>query len=173
MATDWPWVQRGTTIWTLIAAALIGGVTYLLDEEQITYGLGFGVIIAVVNYRVIGAILNITLRFASPNVSKFLSFLGYHVRFWIIVVLLYIVIPKTGYLFAVGTFIGFVIPKVVMGIFLVISANKEWWTPEKLLKQADSSAPAEEAKTQQKPGPPGPDHDEPSGFNDSEGNLRL
>lgn len=170
MATDWPWVQRGTTIWTLIAAALIGGVTYFLDARQITYGLVFGVVLAVVNYRVIGAILDITIRFASPVAGKFISFLGYHVRFWIIVVLLYIVIPKTGYLFAVGTFIGFVIPKVVMGIFLVISANKEWWTPEKLLKPADSTTPAEEAKTP--PKKPGPGQDESFGFNDSEKNLK-
>lgn len=127
MAVDMPRVQRSITKWTLIVTILLGGVTYLLGAEQVTYGLLFGVFIAVLNFRVISFILDFSLRKASPDIARVISFVGYHVRFWLIVVILYLVIPRAPFLFTVGIFLGFLLPKMIMGVFVVIYTDDEWW----------------------------------------------
>lgn len=127
MAVDMPRVQRGITKWTLICTILLSGITYLLGAAQVTYGLFFGVFLAVINFKVITLILDFSLRKASPDIARVMSFVGYHVRFWLLVIILYLVIPRTPYLFTVGIFLGFLLPKIIMGIFVVAYADDEWW----------------------------------------------
>jgi len=127
MAVDMPQVQRGMTKWTLITTVLLGVVTYLFGVKHLTYGLIFGVILMVLNFKVISVILDYSLRKTSPDFARIISFVSYHVRFWLIVMILYFVIPRTPFLFTVGIFMGFLLPKMIMGIFVVRYADDEWW----------------------------------------------
>jgi len=127
MVADMPRVQRGITRWTLICTMLLGGITYFLGAAQVTYGLFFGVFLAVINFRVITLILDFSLRKVSPDIARVMSFVGYHVRFWLLVIILYLVIPRTPFLFTVGIFMGFLLPKIIMGIFVVAYTDDEWW----------------------------------------------
>ncbi|MFZ5641402.1 MAG: hypothetical protein ACOY4Q_12050 [Bacillota bacterium] len=128
MAVDTPQVQRGIAKWTLIVSVLIGGLAYILGARTFAYGLAFGVVVSIVNYRVVGLIIHIALRAASPDLAKVLSFAGYHVRFWILVVILYLVIPRAPFYFGVGTFVGILVPKMIMGVFVVMHTEDEWWS---------------------------------------------
>lgn len=128
MAVDTPQVQRGIAIWTILASSLIGGLAYILGARALAKGLAFGVVVSIVNYRIVGIIIHIAFKMASPDLAKVLSFAGYHVRFWILVVILYLVIPRTPFYFGVGTFIGLLIPKIIMGVFVVMNTNEEWWS---------------------------------------------
>ena len=176
MAVDTPRVQRGIAKWTLVATILIGAGTYLFGVKQLAYGLVFGVVVSVVNLRVVSVILDVATRAASPNIARVISFVGYHVRFWLIVIILYIVIPHTHYLFGVGTFLGILLPKVIMGVFVVLHTNDEWWN------QATELAPPTTGvvvpkKDQEGLRFPGLDFDDQfktnTGFEDSERDLRL
>ena len=124
---DMPQVQRGITKWTLICTILLGGITYLMGAAQVTYGLFFGVFLAVINFRVITFILDFSLRKASPDIARVMSFVGYHVRFWLLVVILYYVILRTPFLFTVGIFLGLLLPKIILGVFVIAYADDEWW----------------------------------------------
>lgn len=128
MAVDTPQVQRGIAKWTLLVTVLIGGVAYILGARTLAQGLAFGAVVTIVNYQIVSLIIHIAFRMASPDLAKVLSFAGYHVRFWIIVVILYLVIPRTPFYFGVGTFVGLLIPKIIMGVFVVTHTNDEWWS---------------------------------------------
>lgn len=130
MVADKPQVQRKVNKWILIITLSIGSVTYLFGAKNFTYGLGFGVVLCVINYKVIGKILDIAFRMASPDLARILSFVGYHVRFWIIVIILYLIIPKTHYLFVVGTFAGILLPKIIIVATMLLSTDDEWWNQE-------------------------------------------
>lgn len=125
MTVDTPQTQRRIAKWTLAAAIPLGGLTYLLGMKTFAYGLGFGVVLSIVNYRVIGVILDVAFRLTSHDTAKIISFLSYHIRFWLIVLVLYIVIPNTGFGFAVGTFAGILLAKIVMGVFVVLAPSEE------------------------------------------------
>ncbi len=130
MAVDTPRVQRGIAKWSLLATILIGGLAYLFGLKQLAYGLVFGVGLCIINYRVVGVILDVAFKMASPDLARVISFASYHVRFWLIVIILYIVIPRTHYLFAIGTFIGLLLPKMIMGVYVVLNTEEEWWKTE-------------------------------------------
>ncbi len=177
MAVDTPQVQRGIAKWTLIATLLIGGLTYYFGKEQFAYGLGFGVVLSIVNYKVVAVILDVAMRAASPGLARVISFVSYHVRFWLIVIVLYLVIPRTHFLVGVGTFAGILLPKMIMGVFIVKHTDDEWWN-----KQTEVSRPITNVvvpKEDQEAGLrfPGLDFDDTfkndSRFEDSEGNLKL
>lgn len=136
MAVDRPEVQRGITKWTLLGSLLIGGITFLLGYKLFVWGLFFGVGLMVLNYRVLGALLDKALAAAVPDMARVLSFVGYHARFWIIVVVMYLVIPKAGFQFGVGSFAGILLPKVIMGIVIVANGNDEWWHNTKPAEKA-------------------------------------
>ncbi|PKM82205.1 MAG: hypothetical protein CVU89_06065 [Firmicutes bacterium HGW-Firmicutes-14] len=131
MAVDTPQVQRGIAKWTFLTTFIIGVVTYLLGAKQFSFGLVFGVVLSVINYRVISVILDVAFRTASADLARVISFASYHVRFWLIVIILYIVIPRTHYLFGVGTFAGILLPKMIMGVYVVKSTDEEWWARPK------------------------------------------
>ncbi len=120
MAVDTPRVQRKIAKWTALATILIGGITYFLGIKQFTYGLVFGVVLCIINYRVISLILEVAFRSASPDLARVISFASYHIRFWVIVIILYIIIPRTHYLFVIGTFLGILLPKMIMGVVVVL-----------------------------------------------------
>jgi len=128
MAVDTPRVQRSIAKWTVIVSLLIGGLTYILGARTFASGLAFGVVVSIVNYRIVGLIIHIAFRAASPDLAKVFSFVGYHVRFWVLVIILFLVIPRSPFFFGVGTFVGLLIPKIIMGVFVVINTeNDEWW----------------------------------------------
>ncbi len=179
MAVDTPKVQRGIAKWTLVASSLLGGLTYLLGAKQFAYGLGFGVVLTIVNYKVVAVILDVAMKAASPGIARVISFVSYHVRFWLIVIILYIVIPKTHYLFGVGTFAGILLPKMIMGVFVVLHTDDEWWNKEVETQQAPPEGTVIKKKGEEEEGLrfPGIDFDErfknDQRFNDSNGNLKL
>ncbi|KNZ68405.1 ATP synthase I [Thermincola ferriacetica] len=127
MAIDTPEVQRGITKWTFIIAIFIEGITYFAGFRSFAYGLAFGVGLMILNYRVVSIILNKAFKSALPDLAKVLSFASYHIRFWIMVIIMYLVIPKAGFQFGVGSFFGILLPKIVMGVFVVINTKEEWW----------------------------------------------
>jgi len=90
----------------------------------------------------------VAFKMASPDLARVISFASYHVRFWLIVIILYIVIPKAHYLFAVGTFMGLLLPKMIMGVYVVLYTDEEWWNKE--AKSPESSS--DEAKTEKPKG---------------------
>lgn len=139
MAVDTPQVQRKIAKWTLIVALLVGGIGYLFSFKDFTYGLFFGVVLCIVNFRVISWVLSIATSKASPDLARIISFVGYHVRFWLLVIILYFVIPVAHYTFTIGTFVGLFLPKVIMGVIVVLHTDDEWWSSE-----AESSGPTPE-----------------------------
>lgn len=141
MAVDTPQVQRAITKWTVLVTILIGGVAYILGARTLAQGIAFGVVVSVVNYRIVSIIIHIAFKMSSPDLAKVLSFAGYHVRFWLLVVILYLVIPRTPYFFGVGTFVGLLIPKIIMGVFVVTHTNDEWWS-----RKVTNKAQEEESK---------------------------
>jgi len=175
VAVDTPQVQRKVNKWTFIIATLIGSGTYLFGLKNFTFGLGFGVLLCVINYRVISKILDIAFRMTSPDLARVLSFVSYHVRFWIIVIILYLVIPKTHYLFVVGAFVGILLPKIVMGVIVVLHTDDEWWT-----REVEKDEPAVEGISKRRDEGlrfPGLDYDErfkeDPAFKQSNGDLKL
>ncbi|MBU7007360.1 hypothetical protein [Phosphitispora fastidiosa] len=139
MAVDTPRVQRGIAKWSLLATILIGGISYFFGLKQLAFGLVFGVGLCIINYRVVSVILDVAFKLASPDLARVISFASYHVRFWLIVIILYIVIPRTHYLFALGTFMGLLLPKMIMGVYVVRYTEEEWWNNEAEAPQADSA----------------------------------
>ncbi len=130
MAVDTPRVQWTIAKWTVGVTLLIGGLSYILGGKTFAYGLVFGVVVSIVNYRVVGIIIDIAFRATSPDLAKVLSFAGYHVRFWILVVILYLVIPRSPFYFSVGTFVGLLIPKMIMGVVVVMDTRDKRWDPK-------------------------------------------
>lgn len=110
--------------WSLIIGGVIGICGYLLGYQWIALGMFFGLTLTLFNWRVIN---EIALNFSSSQVSKIISFLIYHLRFWVLVLILFVVIPKTNLYFGIGTFFGFSIPKLILGTILCKSESKEWW----------------------------------------------
>jgi hypothetical protein len=125
MSVDTPQVQCKIAIWSAIPAVLMAAISYFLGIKLFGYGVLFGGFLSMLNLIIVGKLLDVALRKASPDLARVVSFVGYHVRFWLIVIILYLVIPRAHYLFGVGTFFGILLPKMVMGIFVVLYSDKE------------------------------------------------
>jgi len=145
MAVDTPEVQRGIAKWSFVVIILVSGITYFAGIKQFTYGLLFGFGLCIINYRIVGFILEIAFRLASADLARVISFAGYHVRFWLIVIILYLVIPRTHYLFGLGAFVGLLLPKMIMGVFVVMHTDDEWWN-----KEVETSGPTGETVEKKK-----------------------
>jgi len=80
-------------------------------------------------------------RLASPDLGRVIGFALYHLRFWFIVLILFITIPNAELDFVVGTFAGILIPKMIMGYYVTANMEQEWWlirtSPEQKLNNAN------------------------------------
>lgn len=132
--------QQQIVVSILAAATIIGTVTYLLDSKDFARGLIFGVLLTLINYWVVGLILKFAFRRASNNVAKVISFVGYQIRFLIIVFILFLVIPRSPYWFSVGTFVGVLLPKTVMGVRLLKNMDDDWWNNKSAIPEKNAPA---------------------------------
>lgn len=172
MAVDTPEVQRSIVKRTIVCGVPIAVVTYVLGYRPFVYGLIFGIAIMAFNYRILGVILDKALATAVPGMARVLSFVSYHVRFWIIVIVMYLVIPRQGFQFGIGSFVGLLLPKMMMGVVILKNSNEEWWRKAKPAEKA----PLEGVKRDDGIRFPGLDFDErykEDAFDDTDDRLKL
>ncbi|HWI54529.1 MAG TPA: hypothetical protein VNT57_02445 [Desulfobacteria bacterium] len=128
MRVDSPSFQSNLARRSLAAGLASSAVIYILGYPQVTLGLLFGLLLMLVNWRVLSEILRFTFRFTSLQRSKMAAFVFYHLRFWTLVLIMFVVIPKTNLYFGIGTFLGLLIPKIMMGPMVYMKRSEEWWT---------------------------------------------
>lgn len=147
-----PWLQRGrcnlqkdisinqgkVAKWSLLAGVFAEALFYLLGYHWTALGLIFGLVLILVNWVALSEILRLALRSSSPHFIKSISFLLYHLRFFLVVLIMFIVLPKTNLYFGVGTFLGCLIPKITLGVIICLDNEDEWW-----LKKNGSVVPSE------------------------------
>ena len=105
---------RSTLLPGLVIGALVAMVGYMIGQGGFVYGLFFSLPIAILNFKAIDKILMFAFGLAVPQLVRAVAFVVYHLRFLLLVVIMYLVIPTAGYSFAVGTFGGFLISKIVL-----------------------------------------------------------
>ncbi len=127
MNVDSPEGQNCIAKWSLLIGTAACLTTYFVNY-WITLGIIFGMLLMLVNWRVLSKIIRIAFNIKKQIVAKVVAFFGYHIRFWIVVLIMFLVIPKTNMYFGIGTFLGFLIPKVVMATIVIKSKTEEWWT---------------------------------------------
>ncbi|PKM83401.1 MAG: hypothetical protein CVU89_01245 [Firmicutes bacterium HGW-Firmicutes-14] len=129
--------QRDIAVGSMVLGLFVSLVSYLLFSRELAAGIMFSVVLTVANYQVLVFILSLAIGFL-PGAAKRpagtgvpilrqIALLLYHMRFWLIVAVLYLIIPKSSMTFVIGTLIGFIIPKFVMGAALITGRGKEWW----------------------------------------------
>lgn len=135
--------QKIIAKWTVAAAIGISAVTFLLDRADMAAGIIFSSCLTVLNYWALSLVPRVYQWFKSPYLAKVNTFAYYYLRFWLLVVIMYLTIPKFGYYFGLGCFIGFIIPKIAMGAIVIIDSGEDWWLHHK--------APAETIPGPEKP----------------------
>ena len=123
--------QRSIASWSLAGALGIGTISFLLGKTALAAGILFSSTLMVLNFRALSLVPGIYQRFKSPHLAKTAAFACYYLRFWLVVAILYLVIPNAGYNFALGSFIGFIIPKIAMGAIVIINTGEDWWLHRK------------------------------------------
>jgi len=129
--------QRGIALRSMVLGLFTSLVSYLLFSRELAAGIMFSVVLTVANYQVLAFILSLAIGFLPGSeknlaesgipILRQIALLMYHMRFWIVIAVLYVIIPKSSMTFVLGTIIGFIIPKFVMGAALITGRGKEWW----------------------------------------------
>lgn len=122
-----PLEQKIMAKWIVILGAVFGLSTYLLGARQFAKGLILGIGLYAINYWLIDALLGYMFSLNFKAAGKLLGFLGYQVRFVILVVILYFVITRNSSMFAVGFFVAMLLAKLVMGFLIISNTGEEWW----------------------------------------------
>lgn len=127
MIVDSPAGQTCIAKWSLAIGSILIALSYYCVDKWLAAGMVFGLVLMLTNWRVLSKIIRIAFRISSPTTSRAVAFLFYHIRFWILVLIMFLVIPKTNMYFGIGTFLGFLIPKSILGVILFKSKSEEWW----------------------------------------------
>lgn len=122
-----PAEQKQIAIWSTIVAAGIAGLTALLGKTEIALGVGFGSLLMILNYWAMSLVPWIYQKLKTFYCGKVAACIYYYSRFWLLILILFLVIPRSGYNFAMGCFLGFIIPKIVMGARVITGAGEDWW----------------------------------------------
>ena len=123
--------QKSIAKWSMAVALGVSAITLLLGKADLAVGIIFSTGLMTLNYRALSLVPWIYIRFRSSHWANVAAFTYYYMRFWLIVLILYITIPKAGYYFALGCFVGFVIPKIAMGAIVIINSGEDWWLQRK------------------------------------------
>lgn len=107
--------HRNVALPSLVAGCLIAAVSYTLGDRGFALGLLFSLPLALLNFKAIDKVLQLAFGFSMPEVIRVVAFFLYHMRFAALVIIMFLVIPKTGFSFGVGTFVGFLIAKISLG----------------------------------------------------------
>ncbi len=107
--------HRNVALMGLAAGGLIALVSYIVGNSGFAFGLLFSLPLALLNFKAIDKILQFAFGFSMPEIVKVVAFVLYHLRFAVLVIILFLVIPKTGFSFGIGTFFGFLIAKIALG----------------------------------------------------------
>lgn len=120
-------VQRKIALCSLVPVLAASLISYLGYTTDLALGVIFGYSLIVLNYQILSKLLYLMFRFTTTDFARVFGFVLYHMRFWIVVAILFIVIPKSELDFVIGTFAGILIPKMVMGYFVAANQEQEWW----------------------------------------------
>lgn len=122
-----PIKQKQLAKWILLLGTTFSFILSLMGRIEFAKGLLFGAILCVANYYIIDALLGYIISFSNDIVVKVVGFFGYHIRFWILVVILFFVITRNDSPFAFGFFAAMVLSKIVMGAVVISNTGEEWW----------------------------------------------
>jgi len=123
--------QKSIARWSTMAAVGISAITFMLGKTEVAVGILFSCSLMVLNYWALSLVPRIHQRFRSPHWANVAAFTYYYMRFWLIVLILFLTIPKGGYNFGLGCFIGFIIPKIAMGAIVIANSSEDWWLKRK------------------------------------------
>ena len=127
-----PGGQKTITKWSITAGSGISLITYLLGKTDVAVGIMFACILMVFNYWALSFVPRIFDKFKLlPTCGKVAAFTYYHMRFWLIVLALFLTVPKAGVNFALGCLVGFIIPKIAMGAIVIANTGEDWWSERK------------------------------------------
>ena len=126
--------QNRLAKWSLLLALGISTTTAVLGKGAISLGVLFGCSLMVANYKALSLVPRIYQRLDKYLFGRIAACLYYHLRFWIFVLIMFLIIPRAGYDFVLGCFLGFVIPKIALGALVISSHGEDWW-----LQRSDSS----------------------------------
>lgn len=115
--------QETITKIALVFMVLFVSIAFFMGKRWAAGGSIFGSTLAILNNHAVALIFRKAFR-NKVQVSEIILFLGYHLRFAILVLALYLVIPKTNVEFGFGTFLGFFTAKIGMGV-AVFQEEKE------------------------------------------------
>lgn len=107
-------LNSNTVLPGLFIGFLVALVGYVVGHSGFALGLLFSLPIAILNLKAIDKILMLAFGLEVPELVRAVAFVVYHLRFLLLVVIMYMVIPKAGYGFAIGTFSGFLIAKIAL-----------------------------------------------------------
>lgn len=108
-------LHRNTILPGLTLGFLVALVGYVMGHEGFAFGLLFSLPLAIINLKAIDKILMFAFGLSVPELVRAVAFVVYHLRFLLLVLMMYLVIPKAGYDFAIGTFSGFLLAKITLG----------------------------------------------------------
>lgn len=97
---------------SLLIAFILVTLSLFLGELQVALGLSSGLAIIFLNYFVMAAIIDCTVRDKATRVNPLFSLMAYLVRFWVLVVFLHIVFTTWGAKFGLSIVIGMSIIKL-------------------------------------------------------------
>lgn len=100
---------------------------YLLGYHWLMLGLLFGLTLMIFNWRVLSMQLRVVFDSSREPKEKLVSFLSYYIRFGCLVLVMFLIIPKTNLYFGIGTFFGSLIPNLFLAKLLWDNRSDEWW----------------------------------------------
>lgn len=127
MNKDSPVSQVKVALWSLGLGLSIGAFIHIMGYRWLLLGMFFGLSLILLSWIALDKTLIMAFNFSSPYVMKMAAFMLYHVRFSALVLVMFLVITKTNLYFGIGTFFGFLIPKLVLGAILLRNRSEEWW----------------------------------------------
>ncbi|PKM82089.1 MAG: hypothetical protein CVU89_07060 [Firmicutes bacterium HGW-Firmicutes-14] len=119
--------QRTLTIWSSLAAAAVSLIVFFFGKQGMAVGIIFSCVLMVLNYWALSLVPWVYQRFRSPHWAKVAAFVYYYLRFWLLVLVLFLTVPKAGYDFGIGCFMGFLIPKITLGVIVIANKGEDWW----------------------------------------------
>lgn len=127
MNKDSPVSQAKIALWSLGLGLSTGALMHIMGHRWLLLGMFFGLSLILLSWLSLDKTLIMAFNFSSPYLMKMAAFMLYHVRFSALVLIMFLVITKTNLYFGIGTFFGFLIPKLVLGVILLRNRSEEWW----------------------------------------------
>jgi len=97
-----------SAIYSLIIALTLAGIAVVVDEPLMAGGIGLGLVLGLVNYFLVAAIIDrgIQVQSQGSSIAAFITMVVYHVRFWILALIMYLVFEHWGARFGLSMIMG-------------------------------------------------------------------